>query len=339
MSPQDAPPQQQQTEDRQPSRMSGTELLQLIAEQGMRESYGRQIVEAELERNLFEQDKRLAAIFAQCGAFDDLKRADPRESVALAMAKIQMGRSWGIGPADSMRFVFFTNGKPSLETDVIASKLQDAGWDWDIEWSTGTDKKCTGCTLWLKRLNRETGEYSPKLDRDGKPVSVSFTKVDSDNAKYFEKGEWKSLSSKWNYQSWPRDMYFSRCISRVRKYHAPNVLRGGGTPDESADYILGDSDSAPPQQGPPMAQVKTEEKTEALGARMRRAPTVASVKPVETAITPVVTTPPVASVTHTAPTAIPILDYYGLDREPVPSGAYRPSAPPPVTAPDDDVAF
>ena len=69
-------------------------------------------------------------------------------------------------------------------------------------------------------------------DKEGavimRPVAVEFTKKDADAAKIYENGQQVPLSAKWNFVSWPEDMYFWRCIGRLKKRHAANVLRGAG---------------------------------------------------------------------------------------------------------------
>jgi hypothetical protein len=222
-------------------------LLEQIIEQSSKEGYARQVVESELSRSLYDQDIKLASVFAQAGCFDDIKGSTPKQSIALAMTKIQLGRSWGLEPADAMRFVYFQGGRPCVESDIIASKLQDSGWDWDIEWTEKKDGDrviCIGCTLWVKRWDAKHEKSSPFLDRAGKPVSVSFTKADADVAMIWEKGKQIPLSEKWNYRSWARDMYFSRSITRVRRYHAPNVMRGAVSRQEVSDVQEGPQETA-----------------------------------------------------------------------------------------------
>jgi hypothetical protein len=79
-------------------------------------------------------------------------------------------------------------------------------------------------------------------------VSVSFTNYDADTAQIWEKGKQIPLSQKWNFQSWGRDMYYWRSISRLKKYHAPNVLRGGVSREEALEMIP--VESAPPDMLP-----------------------------------------------------------------------------------------
>ena len=242
----------------QPDRRLTIEQLAMLgpmAADDRRVAWVNALVDADIQRQSYATDMALARKFQECGQFDDLKRATQEQAIATAMVKIQLGRAWGFNAADSMRNIYFVNGKPSLEQDIVASKLQQAGITWDPEFSYEdvTPKggrvwrKCTGCTLWLKRWNVAEQKYQPMLGRDGKQVSVSFTLADAENAQTYEKGEKTTLANKATYQSFPGDMFYWRCISRVRKYYAPHVLRGGVLREEALEMI---PTEAPPDQLP-----------------------------------------------------------------------------------------
>ena len=219
-----------------PDLRSTIDLIQVIESTSLRETYAREAIENDAARQRFAQDWRLARVFAESGIFDDIKGKTPEQAVAMAMTKIELGRSWGIGPADSMRFIYFANGKPSIETELIASKLQEAGYSWDVEWVMGANNICAGCRLWLKKWNKEAGFFEPMTDsKKSERISVEFTKTDSDNAMIWEGQKQIKMSDKWNYKSWPREMYFARCISRIKKWHAPNILRGAMTREEAEE--------------------------------------------------------------------------------------------------------
>lgn len=220
------------------------DLLQIIDSTELRAAYAKEAFESDVIRQRFEHDYRLAKVFAESGIFSDIKGSTVQQAVAVAMTKIELGRSWGISPADSIRFIYFTNGKPALETEIIAAKLQDAGYSWDVDWLRDSKEVCVGCKLWLKRLNKDTGQYQPILDVKGQPVWVEFTKADTDNAMIHENGKQIKLSEKWNYKSWPREMYFARCISRIKKWHAPNILRGAMTREEAEELPPADNPAA-----------------------------------------------------------------------------------------------
>lgn len=240
-----------------PKRTNNAELLDLIIQAGENsQGYAKQIVESELARDAFNQDQRLAKVFAVSGVFSDIKGTTETQAIATAMTKIQLGRSWGVNPADAMQFIYFTNGRPAVMNELFAAKLKDAGYDWDTAFhyeKTGGKKKCIGCTLLPKRWNPETRKYEPMMAKtltdsgtyQDVQLEVSFTKEDADNAMIWEKGKQIKLSEKWNFQSWAEDMYFWRTLGRFRRRYAPNVLSGAVPKDEAEDYTPAPSAPAP----------------------------------------------------------------------------------------------
>lgn len=231
-------------------RTPNSELLNLILDKAAQQSFATQVVEAELVRDAFDQDWRLAKVFALSGQFSDIKGTTQIAAISTAMAKIQLGRSWGLTPGDSIEFIYFTNGRPAIMNELVAAKLQDAGWDWEIQYQRDgnwdkAEGRCTGCRLWIKKngqlllvaQRKANGDYV--TDEAGaiamRPVSVEFTKKDADLAQIWEKGKQVPLSSKWNFVAWPEDMFFMRCIGRFKKRHAPNVLRGARIQAEADD--------------------------------------------------------------------------------------------------------
>lgn len=239
------------------------EQLALIPDPEKRSTWISALAELEIARQHYSHDLAQAKQFVVSGKFDDLKGITVEEAVGTAMVKIQLGRSWGFNTADAMRYIYFVNGKPSIENEIVAAKLQQAGYDWDIEWQEETVEhkgkpwqKCTGCTLWLKKWNPEQRQYTALLNRQGKEISVSFTEADADHAMVyqFDKEAKRSvqipLSQKAMFQSWARDMYYWKAIARVKKYHAPHVLRGVLVREE-AQLETVPVETLPPAQIPP----------------------------------------------------------------------------------------
>ena len=198
--------------------------------------YAREVVQQEVARALYDQDGRLARVFAMSGYFDDINGSTLEQALSQAMTKIQLGRSWQMQPADAMQHVYFTNGKPNVQNEFLAARMRDYGLDWDIEWFRSDKGICIGCSLWMKRRNPATGLYEPIMERENGQSSqarVTFTKKDADEAMIWEKGKQIRLSEKWNYKSWPEDMYYWRCVARARRRYATNVLTGALTRDEA----------------------------------------------------------------------------------------------------------
>jgi hypothetical protein len=234
------------TTEPRPNRITIEHLLS-VPDSAKREAWISALVEVELARQTYTHDRALAREFAVCGLFSDIKGSTLEQAVATAMVKIQLGRAWGFNQADSIRYIYFVNGRPTVENEIIGAKLQAAGYDWDTEWHEEEvehkgrkHQKCVGCTLWLKKWNQASQRYEPVVDRNGKPVSVSFTEYHAQQAGLLDKaGPWKQYT---------QDMYYWRCIGRVKKYHAPHVMRGAISRDEAAEAIP--VESAAPAQLP-----------------------------------------------------------------------------------------
>ena len=195
-------------------------------------------------RQRFAYWNGIATVLVRSGQFDDLKGMNHEQAVATAMCKIVLGHEWGLSPADAVRYVYFVNGKPAVENEIIANRLQAAGYDWDVEWMEvaepykgQTVQRCIGCRLWLKKWNAEERRYLPVLDRNKQEVSVAYTEADAARARYYDKGTKKPLLEKATYQENPRDMYYWKTIARVKKFHAPHVLGGVVSRDEALELL------------------------------------------------------------------------------------------------------
>lgn len=232
-----------------PARVRVTlEALAMFPDSEARTQWINGLVEADLARQYYSYDLEFARRAAESGQFDDLKKLRPEQAIATALIKIQLGRSYKFTPADSMRSVYFTNGKPGIENDIVASRLQEAGYSWDIVWAERTEKtpgggdwqRCVGCTLYLKKMNPVTKRYEPMNDLTGKQIGVAFLEGDAKNAMMYDRGGdggKKALADRDVWRSFPRDMYFHKCVARVKKYYAPNVLRGAMSRTEADEFI------------------------------------------------------------------------------------------------------
>ncbi len=209
----------------QPARRGNFELLELILQAGEEEgkSYAREVLDVEVQRQQLNQDWNLAKVFFQSGIFGDLKNKSEEQGIATAIAKIQIGRAWQMNAGDAMQFIYFDrNGKPQVQNEYIAARLKRAGWDWKIQWlQDGPD--CTGCVLWPS-VNGQV-----LTDKDGNPVSVSFTKAEAQAAGLLSKdGAWKTYA---------KDMYYWKCIARLKRQHATDVLTGAAIEEEYVDAL------------------------------------------------------------------------------------------------------
>lgn len=246
------------------------EMLSVLKDTGDPELFkffARDIIEREVATARYGEDSRLARVFAASGAFDGISGTEV--GVALAMTKIQLGRSWNMQPADAMEAINFINGRPSVATRYLGAKMQDAGISWDIEWSEDDKGACVGCSLHLKRWSPGSNQFEPIMGRVNgidKQAVVSFTKKDAETAIIHEKGKEIRLIDKWNFKSWASDMYFARCVSRVRVRYAPNILSGILTREEAEDS--GDTTGSPNGTGSARLAAASSAKIEDIGKRL-----------------------------------------------------------------------
>lgn len=184
----------------------------------------------------FKHQQRIASLFAQSGYFEDLKGGDPRQNIARAVVKIQLGEALGLSPMESMQSVYMVNGRPTVDAQVRAARMKRCGYSWDI---LRHDTK--GCTLaprfkgeQIMRQKHVAGV--PQFDKDGspvmEPVTVSFTEEDAKSADLLGKrGEM--------YKKYPMNMYFSRALTNMQRWYAPEVLNGSNllSPDEAIEVV------------------------------------------------------------------------------------------------------
>lgn len=198
---------------------------------GLVQLYAREIIEREVAVARFELNSRVAMAFSASGLFGDIQQ------VAQAITKIELGMSWGMSAADAMQHIYFVNGRPGVQNEYLGSKMRDAGMSWEIERHRDEAGQSIGCTLWPSRLQTD-GSYKPIMDRqNGKPVeaSISFMRADAERAGLLKKDTWKNFGE---------DMYYWRCIARLRRQYATNILCGAMTKDE-VDEVPRQHGSAP----------------------------------------------------------------------------------------------
>jgi len=161
----------------------------------------------------FEFQQRAARLFAMSGLFADIKGQSPEQSIAQAFVKISLGESMGFNPAESMTGIDIIQGRVAISANMRASRMQRAGYDWDI---IQLDDK--GCSLKLKfhgeyilceEIDGETGKVSKV------PVVITFGEAEAARA---------GLIGKDNYKKNPRNMFFARAITNAQRWYAPGIL-------------------------------------------------------------------------------------------------------------------
>jgi hypothetical protein len=219
-------------------------LLDLVIDEHDRKA----LVKQELNRLTYNNNWRLAEVFAAAGYFDSNGMNSPPMSKEQAMAKIEIGESWDLNPANSIRFVYIIGGKPAIEEAVFASRLYDAGWSWEAQFIGGQGQGCKGVRLFaikdgkpVMQTVRDEATGEPKLGPDGNPMMrqafAEFTEEQAAGIKIWQKGNQVSLLQKSGPWSDGRrsNMYFWRAVSQFRRWFAPNVIAGALTRDEAQD--------------------------------------------------------------------------------------------------------
>ena len=214
-------------------------LLDAVAKATMEREVASVFQKIEAEKMRFEFHQRIAKLFIASGVFEDTKVANANQAIAQAMLKIELGAAAGLTPAESMKSIYFTpGGKPEIDSAVRAARMKRAGYDW--RFLQHDDK---GCSIELWRNG------SPLKNSSGQVAIVSFTESDAKNAKVWnrKKGEMVSLiESNPTYKSYPRNMYFSRCITNAQRWYAPEALNGANFTDPTErDEIEAERDTVP----------------------------------------------------------------------------------------------
>lgn len=219
-------------------------LLDVIVDEQDRKA----IVEQELTRLRFNQNYRLAEMFEKAGYFDSNGYNSPPMTAAQAMAKIAVGENWGLNPADSIRFIYIIGGKPAIEEAVFASRMQESGWNWDVQFIGGQGAGCKGVRLFAEKNGQPfmrpvrddaTGEIV--RDEQGKPLMrqafAEFTEEQAAQIKIWQNKTQVPLLQKSGPWSDGRrsNMYYWRALSQFRRWFCPQVMKGALIRDEIGD--------------------------------------------------------------------------------------------------------
>jgi hypothetical protein len=229
-----------------PPRITADQLM-LMTPGERRDNLIAQLAEIEVARQTYAQYRAMAMDIMTSGSFSPNQqlRNNPQQLLALMTLKLMFGKNWGMSDADAISSIYIVNGKPAVENSIVASKLISIGIRWnpqflfeDVEYKGIKLKKCIGCKLYLERWNRAAQVYDPILEPvTGEQASVTFTELDASTIEVREDNRTIKLSEKAMYKQWPQDMYFWRCIARVKKFYAPHVLRGGTIQEEALDIM------------------------------------------------------------------------------------------------------
>jgi hypothetical protein len=151
------------------------------------------------EKNLtlLTQDMELGKIFADSGAFPDVKTASQ------GVVKILAGREVGFSPMQAINSFYFVNGHLAMLAQAMGALIKKSGkYDYRILSHTKD-----GCSLAFFRING-------KKQKLGESV---FDKSMAAAAGIINKDNWKN---------YPMNMYFARALANGAKWFCPDAISG-----------------------------------------------------------------------------------------------------------------
>lgn len=122
-----------------------------------------------------------------------------------------VAQSEGRHPASAMKDYHLIKGKPSLKSDAMLARFQQAG----------------GTVRWNERSNEKVS--ATFAHPQGGEVTVTWTIEDAKRA---------GLANNDNYRKYARQMLSARCISEGVRLTYPSVISGFYTPEEVADFAI-----------------------------------------------------------------------------------------------------
>ncbi len=170
----------------------------------------------------FEDLKRFCSATTASGYFKDA------QDVAKAIVKVQAGMELGVPPIASMAGIHIVEGKPTLSSGLIASRIKASGkYRFVVKKHTETE-----CEL----------EFKEKLDGAWETVGVSaFTMADASKA---------GIGGRPNWKRYPKNMLFARAISNGARWYCADIFTGAiyTTEEIQDDISIVQTDPAPVPQ-------------------------------------------------------------------------------------------
>jgi len=164
------------------------------------------------------------------------------------------GAEIGLGPVTSLTAIYIVEGKPSYSSNLVAAQIKrHPRYDYRIK--TLDDE---GCTIQFFQEGKMIGE-------------AGFSKADAQRA---------GLLNKFNWKTYPRNMYFSRALTNGARWYCPDVfiapvytpeelnpdiqLDESGEPIEIVDAEVREAPPPKPQSKPKSAKSERPMAPEAL---------------------------------------------------------------------------
>lgn len=166
---------------------------------------------------------------------------------------IALGRDYGLQPAHALNMIHIIGGKPCLSAGARATFLKQAGYDWRPVRMDDEEVRL-----------RFTYKGAPMVDANDKPLELSFTIKDAERAQFVANSRGSGKIG--NYDKFPRNMLFARCISNFHRFFAAEVI--GSTVYDRGEVPMEEIIAATEER---MAS-KSESKLEALAAELSSMP-------------------------------------------------------------------
>lgn len=194
----------------------------------------------ELELLTAEQINDLGTIannFGGSGLFPDAK------SGQAAFAKILIGRSLGLGPAQAMMGIHVVEGKPQIAATTLAGFVRESP-TYDYRVLKHNDEECWIEFGWGdaprgKVTKFEVDEHGEATIEPAWETSIGLSGFTVDEAKEANLGKWPN-EEKWNasqWGKWPRNMVFARAMSNGVKWYCPDLFGGVPVYTEGDEFI------------------------------------------------------------------------------------------------------
>jgi hypothetical protein len=173
--------------------------VKALLEEVIRETSRNQILETDTPAvQQFKMYRAKAKLYAESGFFK-LKDGNTNQAIAQAFTLIEIGASMGFGEAMSMQGIAIVSNRPVLSSQMLATRMQELGYDWDPYFWQDDKGNCTGCQLFMKYQGKPM--LRPKRNPDGsekrnaagavemEQASVRFTAEDATRMK-LQENEW-----------------------------------------------------------------------------------------------------------------------------------------------------
>ena len=136
------------------------------------------------------------------------------------LAAILYGREIGIGPMQALQKIHMIDGKPSMSAELMLTQMRRGG---VVLLDSGVNDE----RAWIRARRQDTGEEA----------SVEWTLEEAKGITTKERGQTITLDQKSTWRNYRSDMLWARCVGRLGRRLAPDLLGGiAYSSEEMADW-------------------------------------------------------------------------------------------------------